>query len=167
MLGLIFLQMSGLASVHYWMRFRMRSEIKAAILSGKTTPIPNLFSFSQQNGVVNVPGFHWEERNDEFVFHGKWYDVLTVEYKHDSIFILAIEDGNDQQLAAAWKQLNQHDSSSGSQKSTVAKFFNIYFSDALVYTLYHSKESNILHQYFHCNIASLPMDVPEQPPGDC
>jgi len=167
LLGSLILQITGPAALRLCRRYQLKSEIRAAIFAGMPLDAITTFSFPLSNGEKLSPDFFWEEKGEEFTYQGHWYDVMSMDTDGQEIKIQAIEDGRDDQLEKAWKQIESSGQPTHSSKNILVKSFSVFLPDHADYTSYLPPTGKKRLSLYQLTMLQRAVDVPELPPGFC
>lgn len=130
--------MGGYHLVYAIYQAGIKQEIRNTHKTHTNTPYGSCLSFKLQQGTVTDSKFEWEETNQEFTYNGELYDVVTVEYKADSIRICALKDVRENKLNNQLAEI--HTNKQGSHPSSavsVLKYFSVFTINATEATLFY------------------------------
>lgn len=108
-------------------RAGIKQEMRAYLQKNKDTRLGTYFSFAVKDKKITDTHFSWEEKDEEFSYDGKMYDVVTVAYHSDSARICALKDERENNLAeqlAVIHNGNHTDSEAGAK--TAFHFFSVF-----------------------------------------
>ena len=76
----------------------LHSEMKAYLKQNLNNKYNTVFTFQSQNQIITDPGLVWEEENEEFLFKGNLYDVVSIEYNDSCATLYCIDDRAESNL---------------------------------------------------------------------
>jgi len=106
---------------------QQQQAMKAFIAANPETEIASKFCFSLRAINSHEISFEWKENGEEFTYKNNLYDVIKSTTKNDSIYIVAINDNEENKLIDSYIKIVNKQNNSKSNTQTLLKFFTTIF----------------------------------------
>ena len=132
--------MGGYHLVYAAYQMGIKQEMKAYLKKHKDISYGSYFQFKLDKQRVQDASFEWQEENEEFRYHGEYYDIVSMQRNSDSIQICALKDGRENDLEKKIMAIpSQPDRGQSASISFVKHFPAFYFSrTSLVFSLHNT-----------------------------
>jgi hypothetical protein len=130
-LAFIFLIYLGGIQVLYSLKMGTVKKQSADLINMHKVSLNNTCSFSFTP--TQYSDLNWSERNKEFTYNGKHFDIISLEFYSDEIKVVCFDDSKETNLVAEFtgfmkKMFAQSQSSSNSNDDLAGKIFKEYLS---------------------------------------
>lgn len=163
-LGCLLIYMGGYHLIYGVYRAEIKQDMRAYLKSHTDTKMGEYLSFSVRNHIIQAKEFDWEETDQEFSYLGGMYDVVNIQYRADSVFICALPDNRENNLADQLATLHKNSQDHHTTSLSLIKMFSVFTQ-----TLPENRESHPLflsvhNCYFETAIVPIGAEVQSPPP---
>lgn len=125
-LSCLLIYMGGYHLVYEVYRAGIKQDMRAYLKKHADTKMGEYLSFSARNHIIQAKEFDWEETDQEFSYLGSMYDVVNIRYTTDSVFICALPDNRENNLAEQLATLHKNSQDHHSASLSLIKMFSVF-----------------------------------------
>ncbi|MDE3253456.1 MAG: hypothetical protein KGO92_11660 [Bacteroidota bacterium] len=125
-LGCLLIYMGGYHLVYGVYRAGIKQDMRAYLKNHADTKMGEYLSFRVWNSNIQAKGFDWEETDHEFSYQGSMYDVVNIRYTADSVYICALPDNRENNLADQLATLHKSSMDHHAASLSLIKMFSVF-----------------------------------------
>jgi hypothetical protein len=109
---------------------------------------------------------------DEFIYSGRYYDIIHYEILNDSITLWCLNDKDEEKLIANFQEniknhLNTDSPANKTRKADILKIFMFEATPHQTEEIFHIRHAGQLNNIFQSSLISIKLDIPSPPPKYC
>jgi hypothetical protein len=125
-LSCLLIYMGGYHLIYGVYRAGIKQDMRAYLKNHADTKMGEYLSFRVNNHIIQTKEFDWEETDQEFSYRGGMYDVVNIRYTADSVFICALPDSRENNLADQLATLHNNAQDHHTSTLSLIKMFSVF-----------------------------------------
>lgn len=118
--------MGGYHLVYGVYRAGIKQDMRAYLKHHPDTKMGDYLCFRVKDHNIQAKNFSWEETDQEFSYLGSMYDVVNIRYSGDSVFIFALPDNRENNLADQLATLHKNSQDPHAASFSLIKMFSVF-----------------------------------------
>lgn len=103
---LVFVTYLAGVEAYYSLKLKISKETISALITHKNIQVAKTASFSFSP--TQYQNINWQERNKEFIYNGRHYDIISLNFYSDEISMVCFDDSNETSIANALTGFMEH-----------------------------------------------------------